>query len=115
MITLGGAIGCAIEKGMQDGLAAGIDHGKAGRVLADVSAYNPSTKANYLAAVNDLFSVEVAHNRVQRLKGDATACRLSLTDAMVPLVEPLSVRSLTGEVSTSRVPAVTTSLSTTFS
>ncbi|GKE91792.1 hypothetical protein Tco_1572887 [Tanacetum coccineum] len=60
-------------------------------------------------------SLEVAHNHVQRLKGDAIACRLSFTDAMVPLVEPLSVRSLTGEVSTSEVPAVTTILSTAFS
>ncbi|GKA80515.1 hypothetical protein Tco_0787207 [Tanacetum coccineum] len=125
MITLGRAIGCAIEKGMQDGLVAGIDHGKAGRVLTDVSAYNPSAKANYLAAINDLRSVEGFATKTlkglllqpspEQLMGDATACCLSLTDAMVPLVEPLSVRSLTGEVSTSGVPTVTTALSTTFS
>ncbi|GKA86044.1 hypothetical protein Tco_0807755 [Tanacetum coccineum] len=153
MTALGGAIGHAIKKGKQDGLATGIDHGQAGRVLADVATYDPSAEANYLAAINDLHSVdfsllaqlesqkdasiidimdllhleedqvvireislsdslEVAHNHVQRLKGDDTACRLSLTDAMVPFVEPLSIRSLTGEVSTSEVPAVTTALPT---
>ncbi|GKD67838.1 hypothetical protein Tco_1321928, partial [Tanacetum coccineum] len=168
-------IGHAIEKGIHAGLAAGIDHGQTGRVFADVAAYDPFAEANYLAAINDLRSVdfsllaqlesrkdaslidimdllhlegyaaetleglllhpsleqlmvpihrledqvvigeislsdslEVAHNRVQRLKGDATICRLSLTDVMVPLVEPLSVRSLAGEVSTSEVLAVTT-------
>ncbi|GJW91131.1 hypothetical protein Tco_0168684, partial [Tanacetum coccineum] len=36
LTALGGVIGCAIDKGIQDGLAAGIDHGKAGRVLAKV-------------------------------------------------------------------------------
>ncbi|GJR55335.1 hypothetical protein Tco_1405856 [Tanacetum coccineum] len=60
-------------------------------------------------------SLEVAHSRVQKLKGDATACRLSLTDAIVHVVKPLSVRSLTGEVSSFEVLAVTTTLPTTFS
>ncbi|GKD20367.1 hypothetical protein Tco_1222070, partial [Tanacetum coccineum] len=47
---------------------------------------------------------------------DDAACRLSLTVSMVPLLEPLSVKSLTGEASTSMVPSatVTTTLSTTF-
>ncbi|GJT30911.1 gypsy type transposase [Tanacetum coccineum] len=179
MTALGGDIGHAIEKGIQAGLAAGIDHGQTGRVLADVAAYDPSAEANYLASINDLHSVdfsllaqlesrkdasiidimdllhfegsdaktpeglllhpspeqlmvpihrledqvvigeislsdslEVAHNGVQRLKGDATIFRLSLTDVMVPLVEPLSVRSLAGEVSTSEVLAVTTAVTT---
>ncbi|GKE41479.1 hypothetical protein Tco_1468763 [Tanacetum coccineum] len=62
------------------------------------------------------FALDVAHSRVQRLKGDVAACRLSFTDVMVPLLEPLSVRSLTGEASTSMVPsmAVATTLLTTF-
>ncbi|GKG61635.1 hypothetical protein Tco_0621344, partial [Tanacetum coccineum] len=37
----------AIEKGMQSGLSADIDHGKAGRSLADVVAYNPAAEADY--------------------------------------------------------------------
>nr|GEV35284.1 transposase (putative), gypsy type [Tanacetum cinerariifolium] len=47
-----------IEEMQDDGLAAGIDHGQAGRVLADVSAYNPSMEANYLTAINDLYYVD---------------------------------------------------------
>ncbi|GJV41012.1 hypothetical protein Tco_1419452 [Tanacetum coccineum] len=62
------------------------------------------------------FALDVAHIRVQRLKGNAMACRLSLTGVMVPLLEPLSAKSLNGEASTSGIPAtaVTTALSTTF-
>ncbi|GKE23953.1 hypothetical protein Tco_1435465, partial [Tanacetum coccineum] len=62
------------------------------------------------------FSLEVAHNRVQRLRGDAIARRLSLTDSILPLVEPLSARNLIGEPSSSAdlTTAVTTALSTTF-
>ncbi|GKE18264.1 hypothetical protein Tco_1425841 [Tanacetum coccineum] len=40
----GAAISRAIEKGMQDGLAAGIEHGAYGRRLEDLFAYNPSTE-----------------------------------------------------------------------
>ncbi|GJU33972.1 hypothetical protein Tco_1182326 [Tanacetum coccineum] len=179
--AMGEAIGHAIDKGMQDGLAAGIEHGVAGRSITDVAAYNPSAESDYVAAVNALqsvsfpllaqleahkdasmadimdllrlesptvetsearppqpsldelmipihrledqvvigetslaFSLEVAHNRVQRLRGDATARRLSLTDSIRPLVEPLSSRVLTGEASSSADVTVTTALATTF-
>nr|GEU41852.1 ribonuclease H-like domain-containing protein [Tanacetum cinerariifolium] len=97
-------IGRVIDKGMQDGLAASIDHGKARRGLVDVSACNPFAEADYVTAINAL--------RV----GDAKAHRLSLTDAMVPLIEPLSAKSLIGETSASGVSAMvmTTALSTTF-
>nr|GEY67139.1 transposase (putative), gypsy type [Tanacetum cinerariifolium] len=61
------------------------------------------------------FSLEVAHNRVQRLRGDASSHRLSLKDVIVLLVEPLSTKGLVGEASTSEVLATTTALSTTFS
>ncbi|GKC99218.1 hypothetical protein Tco_1169493 [Tanacetum coccineum] len=54
LAALGGAIGRAIDKGMQDGLAAGIDHERAGRGLVDVAAYNPSAEANYVSDVNTL-------------------------------------------------------------
>nr|GEZ51359.1 transposase (putative), gypsy type [Tanacetum cinerariifolium] len=37
IFALEAAIGKAIEKGMQDGLSAGITHGKEGRVLSDVA------------------------------------------------------------------------------
>ncbi|GJU78766.1 hypothetical protein Tco_1275836 [Tanacetum coccineum] len=39
MEALGHAFGRAIEKGMQEGLAAGIEHGQAGRCLTELEAY----------------------------------------------------------------------------
>ncbi|GKA25347.1 hypothetical protein Tco_0711456 [Tanacetum coccineum] len=42
LAALGSAISRAIKKGIQSDLSAGIDHGKAGRSLADVVAYNPA-------------------------------------------------------------------------
>ncbi|GJR22020.1 hypothetical protein Tco_0970547 [Tanacetum coccineum] len=44
----GAAISRAIEKGMQDGLAAGIEHGAHGRSLEDLVAYNPSAEEDYI-------------------------------------------------------------------
>ncbi|GKA35595.1 hypothetical protein Tco_0722086 [Tanacetum coccineum] len=104
----------AIDKGMQDGLVAGIKHGTAGRSITNVVAFNSSTEGDYVAAINTL--QEVAHNRLLWLRGDAAARRLSLTDSMLPLIEPLSARNLTGEASPSAdvATAVTTALSTTF-
>ncbi|GJZ32530.1 hypothetical protein Tco_0577966 [Tanacetum coccineum] len=58
LLALGAAISRAIEKGMQDGLSAGIDHGRAGRSLADVVAYNPSTEADYNFALQRLREVD---------------------------------------------------------
>ncbi|GJT39233.1 hypothetical protein Tco_0939098 [Tanacetum coccineum] len=54
LAALGGAIGRAINKGVQDGLVVGIDHGKPGRGLTDVVAYNPFVEANYVSAMNAL-------------------------------------------------------------
>nr|GEU30830.1 hypothetical protein [Tanacetum cinerariifolium] len=183
LAAFGGAIGRAVDKGTQDGLAAGIDQRMAGRSLVDVFAYNLFAEANYVAAITALcavdfpllaqlksqkdasmadimdlfrlegpaveapdashlqpspeqlmvlihrledhvvigetsldFSLDVAQTRVQRIRGDVTARRLFLTDAMVPLIEPLYVKSLIGEASSSGIPvtAVTTALSTTL-
>nr|GEV23894.1 hypothetical protein [Tanacetum cinerariifolium] len=55
--ALGAAITRAVEKGMQEGLAAGITHGAEGRQLADVAAYNPYAKADYLSALQYLQNV----------------------------------------------------------
>ncbi|GKB72198.1 hypothetical protein Tco_0933610 [Tanacetum coccineum] len=143
LAALGGAIGRAIYKGIQDGLATGIDHGKAGRGLVDVAAYNPSTEANYVSAVNALRAVDfpllsqlesqkdasiadfmglfhledVVHAHDQRIRGDAASQHLSISDTMVPLIELLSAENLVGEASLSGLPAAvvaTTTLSTTF-
>nr|GEV24271.1 hypothetical protein [Tanacetum cinerariifolium] len=143
----GGALCCAIDKGMQSGLVAGVDHGKAGRGLKEIIVYDPSSKANFVSTVNTFcdmdfpflhnwnlkrckygsyygpsplgsiqdqviigetsssFALDVAHVRIQRLKGDDAACHLSLTNAMVRLLEPLSTKSVIGEASTSGIPA----------
>nr|GEY27166.1 hypothetical protein [Tanacetum cinerariifolium] len=55
--ALGAEISKAVEKGMQEGLSAGITHGAEGRQLADVAAYNSSTEADYLSALHHLQSV----------------------------------------------------------
>ncbi|GJS08260.1 hypothetical protein Tco_0365056 [Tanacetum coccineum] len=54
MEALGHAFGRAIEKGMQEGLAAGIEHGQAGRCLADLEAYIPSAEDDFNSAIRDL-------------------------------------------------------------
>nr|GEV35871.1 hypothetical protein [Tanacetum cinerariifolium] len=58
LTALGAAISRAIEKGMQSRLAAGIDHDKEGRSLADVFAYNPVVKADYNSALQRLHEVD---------------------------------------------------------
>ncbi|GJY90174.1 hypothetical protein Tco_0505370 [Tanacetum coccineum] len=147
LAALGGAIGHAIDKGMQVGLAAGIDHGKARRDLTDVVAYDPSGRLIICPAAETLeaiqlqpspkqlmlpihlledqvvigetslsFSLDVANARVQRLKRNDASEQLSIYDALVPLIEPISIENLVGEASTFRVlaKATTTTLSTTF-
>ncbi|GKA68865.1 hypothetical protein Tco_0768782 [Tanacetum coccineum] len=56
------AISRAIEKGMQDGLAAGIEHGARGRRLEDLVAYNPSMEEDYNAALQELHLVKRSWN-----------------------------------------------------
>ncbi|GKE30508.1 hypothetical protein Tco_1445892 [Tanacetum coccineum] len=182
--ALGEAIGCAINKGIQYGLKAGVDHGKVGRDLSVIEAYDPFAESKYIDVVNALvvvdfsmlteleskkdvsmvdlmdslhfegplaeipeaedlqsspkqlilpihrtednvflgetslsFSLQVVHSWVQRFRGEIKEKSLSLTDVMVPLVEPLSSKSLIGDASTFTAPATAgpiTTLSTTF-
>nr|GEW27984.1 hypothetical protein [Tanacetum cinerariifolium] len=49
-----GALGHAIDKGMQDSLKVGVDYGRAGRGLDVIAAYDPSAKANFVFAVDAL-------------------------------------------------------------
>ncbi|GKA69461.1 hypothetical protein Tco_0775525 [Tanacetum coccineum] len=58
LTALGAAISRPIEKGMQSGLATGIDHGKEGRSLADVVAYNPDAKADFNSAIQKFREVD---------------------------------------------------------
>ncbi|GKC16214.1 hypothetical protein Tco_1012996 [Tanacetum coccineum] len=46
------------------------------------------------------FSLDVANARVQRLKRNDASQQLSISDALVPLIEPLSAENLVGEAST---------------
>ncbi|GKC08863.1 gypsy type transposase [Tanacetum coccineum] len=129
--TLREAISKAIEKGMQDGLAAGITHGQEGRVLTDVAACNPSAEADYISTLQRLQSVnfsllaELKSNKdasvetimkILRLE-ESLAKRLGLTGSqphvdqlMVPIhhspdqhVVGVSALSLSLDVSSSRV------------
>nr|GEW36967.1 hypothetical protein [Tanacetum cinerariifolium] len=58
LTALGAAISRAIEKGMQDRLAAGIDHGKERRNLTDVAAYNPSAEVDFDSALQELREID---------------------------------------------------------
>ncbi|GKC30841.1 hypothetical protein Tco_1038135, partial [Tanacetum coccineum] len=58
LTALGAAISRAIEKGMQDGLVAGIDHDREGRSLIDVVAYKPSAEADFNSALQELHEID---------------------------------------------------------
>ncbi|GJV82815.1 hypothetical protein Tco_1522713 [Tanacetum coccineum] len=58
LTALGAAISRTIEKGMQSGLAAGIDHGREGRSLADVAAYNPDAEADFNSTLQKFHEVD---------------------------------------------------------
>ncbi|GJR82767.1 hypothetical protein Tco_0153552 [Tanacetum coccineum] len=60
LTTIAGRRCRAIEKGMQDGLAAGIEYGAYGRRLKDLVAYNPSVEEDYNAILQELRSVDFA-------------------------------------------------------
>ncbi|GJX29572.1 hypothetical protein Tco_0237651 [Tanacetum coccineum] len=134
--------------------SAGIDYGKAGKGLANVAAYDPSTEAHFVSAMNALRVVDFPLFAQLAFKKDASITdiigllnlegpaaetpeaeqlqpspeqimlhihhvasqRLSISEAMIPLIEPLSAENLVGEASSSGVPALitTTALSTTF-
>ncbi|GJR48378.1 hypothetical protein Tco_1316481 [Tanacetum coccineum] len=49
--AMGKVISMAINKGIQQGLEAGVVHGKAGRSLAQLEAYDPEVEGKYVAAV----------------------------------------------------------------
>nr|GEV32548.1 hypothetical protein [Tanacetum cinerariifolium] len=55
--ALGKFILIAINKGIQQGLEAGIEHGKADRPLAQVEAYDPGNESRYMAAASEFENV----------------------------------------------------------
>nr|GEU39415.1 hypothetical protein [Tanacetum cinerariifolium] len=125
--TLGAAIGKAIKKGMQDGLSARIVHGKEGRALTYVAAYNPSAEDASVEAVMNILHLEgpLAEKlglnelfRVRRIRENIANQRSALRDVFVPLAEPFSAAALTGTEGTFDIAHATadtnTALSTTF-
>ncbi|GKC69825.1 hypothetical protein Tco_1115708, partial [Tanacetum coccineum] len=77
--VLGEAIGCAINKAMQDGLKAGIDHGKARRDLSVIKANDPSVEAKYVNAMNALRTMDFP--LLFMLKSKKDACMVDLLDS----------------------------------
>ncbi|GJZ94907.1 hypothetical protein Tco_0667110 [Tanacetum coccineum] len=119
---LGHALGRAVDYGMQEGLAAGHEHGVAGTPLSAVVAYNPeAAESNYLDAMcleqlsvpiyhTDInavvretslsFALLNVHTRAEGAKRHASALRQLMVDIVS---HPLSSQNLMGEASTSAV------------
>nr|GEW71708.1 RNA-directed DNA polymerase, eukaryota [Tanacetum cinerariifolium] len=129
--TLRTTISKAIEKGMQDGLATKITHGKEGWVLTDVAAHNPSAEADYLMVLIHhspdktvvgasalSLALEVSDARVQSIRENIMSHRSLFQDVFIPLAEPFSAAAVTCTEGTfDTVPATidtTAALSITF-
>ncbi|GKA62174.1 hypothetical protein Tco_0761693, partial [Tanacetum coccineum] len=89
MSAFGAAISRAIEKGMQDGLAAGITHGQEGRVLTDIDAFNPSAESDYIYALQEL--QDMNFSLLAELKSNKDASTKTLMN-ILRLDEPLAER-----------------------
>ncbi|GKA93324.1 hypothetical protein Tco_0815310 [Tanacetum coccineum] len=105
MEALRNAFGLAIEKGMQEGLAAGIEHEKVGRCLSDLEAYNLSAEADFNSAVHDLCGLDFLLLRELSAKKDASTWDvmdlLRLDDAVAETsTEPLVTALITTALST---------------
>ncbi|GJS03505.1 hypothetical protein Tco_0320013 [Tanacetum coccineum] len=105
MEALGHAFGRAIEKGMQEGLAAGIEHGQAGRCLTGLEAYIPSAKVDFNSAVCDLHDMDFSLFQELSDKKDASTWDvmdlLRLDDTVA---EALGMTDLQPDVSQLMVP-----------
>ncbi|GKA64917.1 hypothetical protein Tco_0764624 [Tanacetum coccineum] len=99
------SISKAIEKGMHDGLSAGITHGKEGRALIDVAAYNPSVEADYISALQQLQHVNFSLFAELRSNKDASIEDLmSILHLEDVLVEKLGLGELQPHVDQLMVP-----------
>nr|GEU34433.1 transposase (putative), gypsy type [Tanacetum cinerariifolium] len=109
------AISRSIEKGMQDGLAAGIDHGREGRSRTDVSHKDVSVKdiMNLLHLEDPFVDAPGMGDLQPDIEANIAAERSALLDVWTPLYEPLSIQNMIGEASTF-ASVTTTTLSTTF-
>ncbi|GJX92162.1 hypothetical protein Tco_0345488 [Tanacetum coccineum] len=87
LVALGAAISRAIEKGMQVGLAAGIEHGKHSRRLEELVAYNPSVEEDYDTALREVRAVEFS--LLANLKSNKDASTETVMD-LLRLSDPLA-------------------------
>ncbi|GJY00798.1 hypothetical protein Tco_0358950 [Tanacetum coccineum] len=105
MEALGNAFGRAIEKGMQEGLAAGIEHGQAGRCLTDLEAYIPSAEVDFNSAVCDLRGLDFP--LLQELSNKKDASTWDVMDLLRldnAVAEALGMTDLQPDVSQLMVP-----------
>ncbi|GJW15276.1 hypothetical protein Tco_0019409 [Tanacetum coccineum] len=105
MEALGHAFGRAIEKGMQEGLAAGIEHGQAGRCLTDLEAYIPSAEAYFNSAIRDLRDLNFL--LLQELSNKKDASTWDIMDLLClddVVAETLGMTDLQPDVSQLMVP-----------
>ncbi|GKE07466.1 hypothetical protein Tco_1399484 [Tanacetum coccineum] len=93
---LGHALGRAMDYGMQEGLAAGHEHGVARTPLSVVMAYNPeAAKAHYLDAVRALEEADFSLVQLLKSKKDSRIDELS-----VPIYHA-DIKTVVGETSLS--------------
>ncbi|GJU22490.1 hypothetical protein Tco_1155832 [Tanacetum coccineum] len=88
-------IGLTIDKGIQAGLVAGLDHGKSGRDLANVSAYDPSVEARYVSVVLSFYDLDFnLHSRLESQKDASIADIMSLLHLEGPSAETPEISRL---------------------
>ncbi|GJS61053.1 hypothetical protein Tco_0655837, partial [Tanacetum coccineum] len=102
---LGATISHSIKKGMQDGLAVGIDHGRAGRKLVDIVAYNPSVEEDFNFALQELCEVDFCLLAELKSHKDASIEDvINLLRLEGPLADDPGMNSLQPDVEQLRVP-----------
>nr|GEW56846.1 hypothetical protein [Tanacetum cinerariifolium] len=116
MSVLEAAITKAVEKGMLEGLSAGITHGAKGRKLADLMVpIHHSSNQRVIGAFALSLSLDVSHSRVRRIRENIANHVSALHGVFVPLFEPLSIAALEGTKGTfGSAHNTTTALSVTF-
>ncbi|GKB54919.1 hypothetical protein Tco_0905672 [Tanacetum coccineum] len=101
--ALGAAISKDIEKGMQDGLAAWIMHGKEGRELTEVAAHNPSAEVDYVSAFLRLEDPLAEKLGLSELQPHVDQLMVPIHRSSDQVVLSASTLSLALDVSSSRV------------
>nr|GEV42777.1 transposase (putative), gypsy type [Tanacetum cinerariifolium] len=118
LFALGAAVSKAIEKGIQDGLASEITHGRQPHVDQLMVHIHHSLDKTVVGAFTLSLALDVSDARVWRISENIMSHRSLFQDVFIPLAKPLSAAALTGMEGTSNaVPAtadITTALSVTL-